>query len=88
MLIILSLFIVGIVVDVVKLIRFNIFIMYCKYNLHSNNFFVYLFSLIKILQTNAGGGNQNVDKNIEDDSKEENTDSNGSQKENIDSNDD
>ena len=61
----------GIVVDVVKLIRFNIFFKYCKYNLHSNKFFVYLFSLIKILQTNAGGGNQNVDENTQDDSKEE-----------------
>ena len=55
--------------------------MYCKYNLHSNNFFAYLFSLIKILQTNAGEGNQNVDENTEDDS-------DGSQKENIDSDDD
>ena len=45
--------------------------MYCKYNLHSNNFFVYLFSLIKILQTNAGGGNQNVNENTKDDSEEE-----------------
>ena len=71
MLIIPLLFIVGIVVDVVKLMRFNIFFMYCKYNLHSNNFFVYLFSLIKILQTNAGGGNQNVDENTKDDSEEE-----------------
>ena len=74
MLIIPLLFIVGIVVDVVdvvKLIRFNIFIMYCKYNLHSNNFFVYLFILIKILQTNAGDGNQNVDENTEDDFEEE-----------------
>ena len=70
MLIIPLLFIVGIVVDV-KLIRFNIFIMYCKYNLHSNNFFVYLFNLIKILQTNAREGNQNVDENTEDDSEEE-----------------
>ena len=43
MLIIPLLFIVGIVVDVVKLIRFNIFIMYCKYNLHSNNFFLYTY---------------------------------------------
>ena len=51
MLIILLSFIVGIVVNV-KLVRFSyIFIMYCKYNLHSNNFFVYLFSLIKILQS-------------------------------------
>ena len=75
------LFIVGIVVDVVKLIHFNIFIMYCKYNLHSNYIFVYLFSLIKILQTNAGEGNQNVDENTEDDS-------DGFQKENTDSNDD
>ena len=65
------LFIVGIVVDVVKLIRFNIFIIYCKYNLHSNNFFVYLFSLIKILQINARGDDQNVDENREDDSEEE-----------------
>ena len=55
--------------------------MYCKYNLHSNDFFVYLFSLIKILKTNAGEGNQNVDENTKDYS-------NGSQKENIDSNDD
>ena len=70
MLIIPLLLIVGIVV-VVKLIRFNIFIMYCKNNLHSNNFFVYLFSLIKILQTNVGGGNQNIDKNTEDDFEEE-----------------
>ena len=70
MLIIPLLFIVGIVVDVVKLMRFNIFFMYCKYNLHSNNFFVYLFSLIKILQTNAGGGNQNMDENTKDDSEE------------------
>ena len=75
MLIIPLLFIVGIVVDVV--IRFNIFIMYCKYNLHSYNFFVYLFSLIKILQTNAGEGNQNVDENTKDDSEEED-DSDGS----------
>ena len=45
--------------------------MYCKYHLHSNNFFVYLFSIIKILQTNAGEGNQNVDENTEDDSEEE-----------------
>ena len=35
-------------------------------------FFVYLFSLIKILQTNAGGGSQNVDKNTDDDFEEEN----------------
>ena len=78
MLIIPLLFIMGIVVVVVvKLIRFNIFIMYCKYNLHSNNFFVYLFSLIKILQTNAGEGNQNVDENTKDDS-EEKDDSDGS----------
>ena len=88
------LFIVGIVVDVVELVRFNIFIMYCKYNLHSNNFFVYLFSLIKILLKNAGGGNQNVNENTEDVSKEEddfeeeNTTSDGSQKEIIDSDDD
>ena len=67
MLIIPLLLIVRIVV-VVKLIRFNIFIMYCKNNLHSNNFFVYLFILIKILQTNVGDGNQNVDENTEDDS--------------------
>ena len=87
MLIIPLLFIVGIVVDVVKLIRFNIFIMYCKYNLHSNNFFVYLFSLIKILQTNVGGGNQNMDENTEDDFKEED-DLDGSQKENTNSDDD
>ena len=39
------------------------------------------------MQTNAGGGNQNVDENTEDDFKEED-DSNGSQKENTDSNDD
>ena len=70
MLIIPLLLIVRIVV-VVKLIRFNIFIMYCKNNLHSNNFFVYLFSLIKILQINAGEGNQNVDENTEDDFEEE-----------------
>ena len=81
------LFIVGIVVDVVKLTCFNIFIMYCKYNLYSNNFFVYLFSLIKILQTNAGEGNQNVDENTEDDFEEED-DSDGFQKENTDSDDD
>ena len=87
MLIILSLFIVGIVVDVVKLIRFNIFIMYCKYNLHSNYIFVYLFSLIKILQTNAGEGNQNVDENTKDNSKVED-DSDGSQKENTNLDDD
>ena len=74
MLIIPLLFIVGIVVDVVKLVRFNIFIMYCKYNLHSNNFSVYLFSLIKMLQTNAGEGNQNVDENIENDSQKEDND--------------
>ena len=55
--------------------------------MHSNNFFVYLFSLIKILQTNAGEGNQNVDKNIEDDFEEED-DSDGFQKENIDLDDD
>ena len=61
--------------------------MYCKYNLHGNNFFVYLFSLIKILQTNAGEGNQNVDENTKDDSKEED-DSDGSQKENTNSDDD
>ena len=88
------LFIVGIVVDVVKLIHFNIFIMYCKYNLHSNNFFIYLFSLIKILLNNARGGNQNVNENTEDvseekdDFEEENTNSDGSQKENTDSDDD
>ena len=88
------LFIVGIVVHVVKLVRFNIFIMYCKYNLHSNNFCVYLFSLIKILQNNVREGNQNVNGNTEDvskeedDSEEENTDSDGSQKENTNSNDD
>ena len=71
MLIILLSFIVGIVVNV-KLVRFSyIFIMYCKYNLHSNNFFVYLFSLIKILQINARGDDQNVDENREDDSEEE-----------------
>ena len=61
--------------------------MYYKYNWHSNNFFVYLFSLIKILQTNAVGGNQNVDENTEDGFKEED-DSDGSQKENTDSDDD
>ena len=99
MLIILLLFIVGIVVDVVKLIRFNIFIMYCKYNLHGNNFFVYLFSLIKILQTNAREGNQNVDESTKDDSEEEDDfeekydseeedDSDGFQKENTDLDDD
>ena len=77
MLIIPLLFIVGIVVDVVKLTRFNIFIMYYKYNLHSNYIFVYLFSLIKILQTNAREGNQNVDKNTKDNSKVED-DSDGS----------
>ena len=48
---------------------------------------VYLFSLIKILQTNVVGGNQNVDENTEDDFKEED-DSDGSQKENTDSDDD
>ena len=80
MLIILLSFIVGIVVNV-KLVRFTyIFIIYSKYNLHSNNFFVYLFSLIKILQINTRGGDQNVDKNREDDSEEEN-----SQKEDNDS---
>ena len=62
-------------------------LMHCKYNLHINIFFVYLFSLIKILQTNAGGGNQNMDENIKDDFEEED-DSDGSQKENIDSDDD
>ena len=62
-------------------------LMHCKYNLHSNIFFVYLFSLIKILQTNAGGGNQNMDENIKDDFEEED-DSDGSQKENTDSDDD
>ena len=87
MLIIPFLFIVGIVVNVVKLIRFNIFIMYCKYNLHSNYFFVYLFNLIKILQINAGEGNQNVDEDTEDDFEEED-DLDGSQKENTDSDDD
>ena len=80
--------IVGIVVNVVKLIRFNIFTMYCKYNLHSNNFFVYLFSLIKTLQTNVRGENQNVDENTKNDYEEENTDSDVSQKENTDSDDD
>ena len=50
-------------------------------------FFVYLFSLIKILQTNAGERNQNVDENTKDDSKEED-DSDGSQKENTNSDDD
>ena len=59
-------------------------LMHCKYNLHSNIFFVYLFSLIKILQTNAGGGNQNMDENIENDFEEED----GSQKENTNSDDD
>ena len=89
----------GIVVDVVKLIRFNIFIMYCKYNLQGNNFFVYLFSLIKILQINAGEGNQNVDESTKDDSEEEDDfeeeddseeedDLDGFQKENTDSDDD
>ena len=34
-------------------------------------FFVYLFCLVKILHTNERGANQNVDENIEDDSKEE-----------------
>ena len=83
MLIILLSFIVGIVVNV-KLVRFTyIFIIYSKYNLHSNNFFVYLFSLIKILQINTRGADQNVDKNREDDSEEEN-----SQKEDNDSYDD
>ena len=62
-------------------------LMHCKNNLHSNIFFVYLFSLIKILQTNAGGGNQNMDENIEDDFEEED-DSDGSQKKNTDSDDD
>ena len=49
--------------------------------MHRNNFFVYLFSLIKILQTNAREGNQNVDENTEDDS-------DGFQKENTDLDDD
>ena len=49
---------------------------------------VYLFSLIKTLQTNVRGGNQNVDENPKDDSEEENTNSDGSQKENTNSNDD
>ena len=40
--------------------------------------YVYLFSLIKTLQTNIRGGNQNVDENTKDDSEEENTDSDGS----------
>ena len=67
-------------------------LMYCKYNLHSNIYiyiyiFVYLFSLIKILQTNVGGGNQNIDKNTEDDFEEED-DLDGFQKENTDSEDD
>ena len=73
--------------------------MYCKYHLHSNNFFVYLFSLIKILQTNAGEGNQNVDESTKDDSEEEDDfeekydseeedDSDGFQKENTDLDDD
>ena len=39
------------------------------------------------MQTNAGEGNQNVDKNIEDDFEEED-DSDGFQKENIDLDDD
>ena len=83
MLIILLSFTVGIVVNV-KLVRFSyIFIMYSKYNLHSNNFFLCLFSLIKILQINTRGGDQNVDENKEDDSEEEN-----SQKEDNDSYDD
>ena len=61
--------------------------------MHSNNFFVYLFSLIKILQTNVGGGNQNIDKNTEDDfeekyDSEEEDDSDGFQKENTDLDDD
>ena len=63
MLIILASFIVGIiVVDVVKLVCFSyiyiyiLFIVYCKYN----------------LQTNDGGGDQNVDKNTEDDFEVEN----------------
>ena len=50
-------------------------------------FFLYLFSLIKILQFNAGEGNQNMDENIKDDFEEED-DSDGSQKENTDSDDD
>ena len=73
MLIILLSFIVGIVIDVVKLVCFSyIFIMYCKYN----------------LQTNAGEGDQNVDENTKNDYEEENTYSDGSQKENTDSDDD
>ena len=54
-------------------------------------FFVYLFSLIKILQTNAGGGSQNVDKNTDDDFEEENDshkEENDSKKEDTDSYDD
>ena len=39
------------------------------------------------MQTNARGGNQNMDENIEDDFEEED-DSDGSQKENTDSDDD
>ena len=65
--------------------------MHYKYNLHSNIFFVYLFSLIKILQTNAGGGSQNVDKNTDDDFEEENDshkEENDSKKEDTDSYDD
>ena len=73
--------------------------MYCKYNLHGNKFFVYLFSLIKILQTNAREGNQNVDESTKDDSEEEDDfeekydseeedDSDGFQKENTDLDDD
>ena len=57
MLIILLSFIVGIVIDVVKLVCFSyIFIMYYKYN----------------LQTNAGEGDQNVDENTENDFEVEN----------------
>ena len=40
------------------------------------------------MQTNAGRGNQNVDKHTENDSEEENTNSDGSQKENTDLDDD
>ncbi|KAL0012388.1 hypothetical protein SO802_007496 [Lithocarpus litseifolius] len=49
--------------------------------------YLYIFHLIKILQTNAGEGNQNVVKNTKDDSNEED-DSDGSQKENTNSADD
>ena len=55
---------------------------------------MYTYNLIKILQNNVREGNQNVNGNTEDvskeedDSEKENTDSNGSQKENTDSDDD